>query len=75
MPTKEEKAKAREKESARLPKVKIPPSKTEERKINDKEILSLQEEGKLTKYDPATKIGTVREIGIPTRWPAGRPFV
>ncbi len=85
MPTKEEKTKVKEAReakakvekdgTARLPKVTIPPSKVEEKKIDDKELLSLQEEGKLVSYDPETKIGTVREKGIPTRWPAGRPFV
>jgi len=39
-------------------------------KIDPKDIIQLQKDGKLMSYDPATGMGEVREKGLPTIWPS-----
>tara|TARA_Y100000310_G_C20049753_1_gene520011 strand:- start:263 stop:484 length:222 start_codon:yes stop_codon:yes gene_type:complete len=60
------------------PETKAPPkapSKTVSRKVEQNELLQLQKEGRLVGYDPATRIGVVKESGDATKWPAGEANV
>jgi len=45
-------------------------NKTSMVKIDPKDVIQLQKDGKLMKYDPNTGIGEVRETGLPTIWPS-----
>ena len=38
-------------------------------KIDPKDIIQLQKDGRLMGYDPETGMGKVREKGLPTIWP------
>ena len=45
------------------------PSSSVWAKIDPKDIIQLQKDGRLMGYDPATGMGRVREKGLPTIWP------
>ena len=38
-------------------------------KIDPKDVIQLQKDGRLMGYDPETGMGLVREKGLPTIWP------
>ncbi len=44
---------------------------TVERKIDKDELISLQKEGRLEGYNPATDVGIVRKVGLKISFPEG----
>lgn len=55
------------------PKAPEAPAKSVERKIEKGELIQLQKEGRLTSYNPATGLGTVKAKGNTVIWPGGDP--